>query len=170
MQKVVVDSTLKNKITPDTLENTRDPSEYKAAVVKNHNDRYKAMWTIDPAKARVISVRQDSFKPWMAHVVLGEDILDADGKVTAVNQQSAKITRQEFEKKTLVVKRVKGETAYTTWQKVETAAGFEAGGLMPNLTIRPNEFTTVYEINPLDLNYYGQVRVKFEYEEAPVGP
>ena len=171
MQKVLRNTPPPQKKSPETLENTRPPEEYTDAVVKNYNERYKALFGIDGAKARLQSVRQDSFKPEMAHVTLAEDILDDKGKIVSTIQRSAKITREAYPRAVVIVKRDKGETPYVTWGKVEEAAGLEKGELVGDFGLSTTATKAVYKISPMSLNHYGEVRVKFEYEEeAPVGP
>lgn len=164
MQKVIRNPIPQQKKVPATLENTRPLEDYKLPVVNNFNERYKKLFSIDAAKAKLISVRQDSFRKEIAHVVLGEDIYDDKGKYLTTNQRSAKIERQDFNKGLIKVKRTAGESAYVTWQKVEVAAGLEPGELVAKMDLKSNAPTAVYELNELSLNWYGVVRVAFEYE------
>lgn len=163
MRKILRNAPTPNKTNPDSLENTRDPAEYKDALVKARNGRYKDIWTIDPAKAKIVNVRQNSFKPWMAKVHVGEDVLDAEGKVVGTRQMSTDIERKEFPVGTLEVERAVGETPYDTWRKVETAAGLEENELVGQLTLTENQHSAVYQIDKLSLNWYGEVKVKFKY-------
>lgn len=163
MRKILRNEPTPQKTNPDLLENTRDPQEYKPATVKSYNDRYKNLWTIDPAKAKVMSVHQNTFKPWLATVALGEDIYGADGKFIATRQQSTTITREKYTSIPIVVTRAKDETPYQTWKKVEQAAGLEENELVAQLNISANQHTAIYPINKMSLNHYGEVRVRFEY-------
>ena len=165
MHKVLRNIPPAQKTNPESLENTRDPSEYKPAIVKDFNDRYKRMFSIDKAKAKLVSVRQDSFQEQIAHVVLGEDIFDEHGKFLTMEQRSTTIERKAYTAGTVTVKRTPGESAYATWRKVEAATGFEENELMANLSITSTAHSAVYKVNELSLNWYGEVRVKFEYEE-----
>lgn len=163
MRKILRNVPTPNKTNPESLENTRDPNEYKAALVAAHNARYKDVFNIDPAKAKLVSVRQNSFKPWLATAVLGEDIYDDEGKFVTTKQHSCEITRQEFAQGLVTVTRSEGETPYETWKKVETAAGLEDNELVAQLLIKDDAQNAIYPVSPNSLNYYGQVRVKFEY-------
>lgn len=169
MHKILRNVPPAQKIAPGTLENTRAPSEYRDATVKAFNDRYDKLFSIDPAKAKLISVRQDSFKPWLATVVLGEDIFDDKGKLVATAQRSTQIERTEFNKGLITVEREKDETPYQTWKKVETAAGLEDNELDAQLLIKPNAETATYQVAKNSLNWYGEVRVKFAYKKEEGG-
>lgn len=148
-------------VTPENLENTRPPMDYLDATVKAYNDAYKQMGIIDPAKARVIKVRQNSHKPWEAYVTLGEDITDKDGKFVKTNQRTTTIERQEMEDKIYTIERVEGESPFDTLKKVETAAGLEAGDLHGGLSIGANTHAYTYTVRPDHLNFYGKVQVRF---------
>lgn len=165
MQKILRNVPPLQKIVPNTLENTRPPEDYKDAVVTNFNNRYKSLFSIDPAKAKLVSVRQDSFKPWLATVVLSEEIYDEAGKLLTTNQRSTQIERVAYNKGQLTVTRAKDETPFETWKKVETAGDFEENELDALLLLKPNAPDAIYSIAKNSLNWYGQVRVKFEYEE-----
>ena len=161
MRKIQRNVPSAQKTNPASLENTRDPQEYKAATVKAYNDRYKSMWSIDAAKAKLISVRQNSFKKWLATVVLGEDIFDSEGNYVTTHQRSAEITREELNRGVLTVTRMPGETPFETWHKVEAAAGLEENELVAQLLLKDDARSAVYEVSPMSLNYYGTLRVKF---------
>lgn len=161
MRKILRNPVPTAKITPDTLENQRPPSDYKNAVVTSFNNRYNNIFTIDPAKARLISVRQNSFKPWLATVVLGEDIFDTNGKLITTKHLSTEIERQEFNKGVIEVIRADSDTPFQLWKKAEVAAGLEENELVANLLLHPNAVTAVYKISDNSLNWYGEVKVKF---------
>ncbi len=167
MQKISRNTPTAQSFGPNSLENTRPPSDYKAAVIADYNGRYGSAFTIDPAKARLMKIRQDSFKPWLAHVTLGEDITDEHGVFVTTKQRTAIIERQEFNKGLITVTRAPGETPYATWKKVEAAAGLEAGELVAKLDLHAKEQTTIYQVSNESLNWYGEVRVKFNYGLAP---
>lgn len=166
MKKIQRNVPPKQKISPATLENTREPVEYTDAVVEDYNDRYSTVFKIDPAKAKLVSVRQDSFKPWLAHVQLGEDIFDEDGEFQTTKKYSTIIQRQEFNKGTIRVTRTKDEDAYVTWKKVEKAAGLQDNELEALLGLGHNAVEAVYKVAKNSLNWYGEVRVRFDYEEV----
>lgn len=170
MQKILRNVPPLQKIVPGTLENTRPPSDYQPAAVKAYNDRYKGLWAIDAAKAKLISVRQISTKPWLANVILGEDIYGADGKFLTTKQMNTQIERQEWAGNQLTIERVIGETPFETWKKVEAAAGLEENELVADLLLPPNAQSTIYPIATMSLNYYGNVRVRFTYKEAVITP
>lgn len=153
------------KITPETLENQRAPSEYIDAVVATYNNRYKDIFGIDPAKARLHAVKKNSFKPWLADVTLAEDRF-VNGKVVETKYRTHQITRQELVLDILTVERIKGESAYATLQKVTTAAGLEVGELTGNLDLKSDATAATYVVNNLSLNYYGLVNVRFTYKDA----
>lgn len=163
MKKILRNVPTVQKKVPGTLENTRPPADYKDAVIKNYNERYSKLFAIDAAKAFLIGVRQNSFKPWLATATIGENIYDTEGKLLTVNQRSTEITRQEYNKYNIVVTRAEGESPYETWKKVETAAGLEPGELEAILNLPNNATKATYKVAPLSLNWYGEVRVKFEY-------
>lgn len=169
MQKILRNVPPAQKIVPGTLENTRAPSEYQEAVVANYNSRYKKLFGIDAAKAKLISVHQDSFKPWLATVALGEDIYDEKGNLVTTIQRSTTIERTEFNKGQVTVAREKDETPYQTWKKVEEAAGLEENELVADLLLKPNAETAIYKVANDSLNWYGEVRVKFTYKEDEEG-
>lgn len=160
MRKILRNEPPLVKTTPATISNQRPPSDYKDAVVTAFNNRYKNIFNIDPAKARLISVRQNSFKPWLATVVLGEDIYNVEGKFLTTKQRSTEIERQEFNKGIVEVIRNENDTPFQLWKKAETAAGLEENELEANLLISPNATKVVYKISNNSLNWYGEVVVK----------
>lgn len=151
---------------PDDLENTRDPKEYVKAVVDTFNERAKYQWTIDPAKARVLEVRQISTRPWEARVRLGEDIKDAEGNFVETKQKSAIITRQKIQERLHGHVREVGETPFVTRNKVAAELGLEGTDLVGGMSITGTTQSQVYQVNNLNLNFYGQITVTFVYEEA----
>lgn len=160
MRKILRNEPPAQMVVPGTLLNQRPPSDYKAATVASFNNRYKNIFSIDPAKARLISVRQNTFKPWLATVVLGEDIFDVNGKFVSTKQRSTEIERQAFNKGIIEVIRAEGDTPYQLWKKAETAAGLEENELDANLLVGPKDTKVVYKISQNSLNWYGEVIVK----------
>lgn len=160
MRKILRNMPPKQKITPDTLDNQRPPNDYRAATVKAFNARYENVFNIDAAKARLIDVHQNSFKPWLATAVLGEDIFDEQGKFVTTQQRSTGIERQAFNKGLVEVIRLPEDTPYQVWKKAEIAAGLEPGELEANLLLHPKATKAVYKISKLSLNWYGEVTVK----------
>lgn len=160
MRKILRNEPPAQKVTPETLENQRPPSDYKAAVISAFNDRYKNVFSIDAAKARLIDIHQNSFKPWLATAVLGEDIFDEHGKFITTHQRSTVIERQAFNKGVVEVVRNPEDSPYQVWKKAEIAAGLVAGELEANLLLDAKTTKTVYKISKLSLNWYGEVTVK----------